>query len=68
MKLFDGAAVLLANARHDRDFVWCGQVGRHYEIGGYKYAEDGSPLPQLPRAPQIVDVQDLGYAFSRGVA
>jgi|GEM_PF-5095241 len=67
-ELFHGAGVLLAVARHDRDFMWCEAVGDHFEVAGYKYRKDGTALPQLPRAPQIVDVQDLGYGFARGIA
>lgn len=66
-ELFHGAGVLLAIARHDRDYMWCEEVNDHFEVAGYKYAKDGNPLPHIPRAPQIVDVQDLGYGFIRGV-
>ncbi|MDC7682174.1 hypothetical protein PQU92_02735 [Asticcacaulis sp. BYS171W] len=64
MKLSHGVMVLLTVARHDRDYMYCerkttakGEV--YYDIANYRYREDCSALPQLPRAPQILDVIDL---------
>lgn len=70
LSLFDGAAVLLTVARHDRDFMYCeervGAKGEvYYDVAGYKYRADWSPLPQLPRAPEILDVVDLYEAGYR---
>lgn len=64
MPLFDGALVLLTAARHERDFMYCQQKAGpkgtlYFDVAGYRYNADWSPLPQLPRAPQIVDVVDL---------
>lgn len=64
LALFDGAAVLLTVARHERDYMACVQkIGPkgtvYYDVAGYRYHADGAPLPQLPRAPQILDVVDL---------
>jgi len=64
LALFDGAAVLLSVGRHERDYMACIQRTSpngtvYYDVAGYKYHADGSPLPQLPRAPEILDVVDL---------